>query len=66
MKTTTIPEDMLELLSHNFRPRKLTKYYLAHLLIFEITGPEDEVTQRHESQSSGQGSQSGLWLVFCH
>ena len=46
LKTATIPEDMLELFSQNFRPRKLLKDYLAQLLTFELTGPEDEVTHR--------------------
>lgn len=44
LKIATIPEDMLELLSQNFRLRKLLKDYLAQLLIFEVTGPENQVS----------------------
>lgn len=44
LKIATIPEDMLELLSQNFRLRKLLKDYQAQLFIFEVTGPENQVS----------------------
>lgn len=61
LKATT-PEDMLELFNQNLRLRKLIKDYLTRLLIFEVTGPEDEVTQSKECQHHCLRPGEGFWL----
>ena len=70
LKIATIPEDMLELLSQNFRLRKLLKDYLAQLLIFEVTGPENQVSTSKIRMSGRRGRKleflvSALPLIFC-
>ena len=70
LKIATIPEDMLELLGQNFRLRKLLKDYLAQLLIFEVTGPENQVSTSKIRMSGLRGRKleflvSALPLMFC-
>ena len=70
LKIATILEDMLELLSQNFRLRKLLKDYPAQLLIFEVNWPRKSSKYLKDVNVRLRGREleflvSALPLIFC-